>query len=174
MKYLLILAIAACMSLTSNAQKAYSTSKDEETGATIFKGPVTMADLQDEPTFTWLKKGDSTYQPDSTAIKYLKKELPAYTIVVLMGTWCDDSQYLIPKLGKTLTLAKFPMKQYVMYGVDRAKETGGIESQMYKVKRVPTIILYKDQREVGRIVESVTRNIETDIAQIIQKSSGNN
>src|SRR4051812_41557495 len=105
MKYLLIFAIASCMSLTTHAQKAYSTSKDEETGATIFKGPITMEDLRNEPSFTWLKKGDSAYLPDSTAIKYLQKELPAYTIVVLMGTWCDDSQYLIPKLNKTLTLA---------------------------------------------------------------------
>src|SRR4051812_18359450 len=112
MKYLLILILASCISLSTNAQKAYTTSKDEETGAVIFKGPLTISDLEGEPTFGWFKKGEAAYQPDSTAIKYLRKELPAYTIVVLMGTWCDDSQYLIPKLNKTLSAAKFPMKQY--------------------------------------------------------------
>ena len=174
MKYLFLFVIACALSSTAGAQKAYSTSKDEETGAVIFKGPITMADLQEELSFNWMKKGEAAYQPDSTAIKYLQKELPAYTIVVLMGTWCDDSQNLIPRLSKTLTAAKFPMKQYVMYGVDRAKETGGTEGQMYNVKRVPTIIVYKGQREAGRIIESVKRNIETDLAQIIQKGSGAN
>ena len=171
MKYLLPLTIALCLSLTAEAQKAYTTSKDEETGATIFKGQVTLADLQEEPSFGWLKKGEAAYTPDSNAIKFLRKELPVYTIVVLMGTWCDDSQFLIPKLSKTLEAVKFPMKQFVMYGVDRAKQTGGMESKLYDVKRVPTIILYKGNIEKGRIVESVKRSIETDLVQLIQQGS---
>jgi len=171
MKYLLTLAIVACLSFTAGAQKAYTTSKDEETGATIFKGQVTLADLQEESSFTWLKRGEATYKPDSNAIKYLRKELPAYTIVVLMGTWCDDSQNLIPKLTKTLEAARFPMKQFVMYGVDRAKQTGGMESKLYNVTKVPTIIVYKGNLEAGRIVESVKRDIETDLVQILQKGS---
>ena len=172
MKHLLIIAIAAIMSFSANAQKAYTTSKDEETGAVVFKGPITLADLAGEPTFTWLKKGEASYMPDSVAIKYLRKELPAYTIVTIMGTWCDDSQNLVPKLAKTLEAARFPMKQFVMYGVDRAKQTGGIESKLYDVKRVPTIIVYKGNVEAGRIVESVKRNVETDLAQIIHKDAG--
>ena len=84
----------------------------------------------------------------------------------------DDSQNLVPKLAKTLEAARFPMKQFVMYGVDRAKQTGGIESKLYDVKRVPTIVVYKGNVEAGRIVESVKRNVETDLAQIIHKDAG--
>jgi hypothetical protein len=102
-------------------------------------------------------------------IRFLRKELPAYTIVVLMGTWCDDSQLLIPRLSKTLKAADFPMQQCIMYGVDRSKQTGGIESQLYNVQRVPTIIVYKGRFEAGRIVESVKKNIETDLLMIISK-----
>jgi hypothetical protein len=171
MKYLLTLFTIACLSFTAGAQKAYTTSKDDETGATLFKGQVSLADLQEEPGFTWLKRGENAYKPDSNAIKYLRKELPAYTVVVIMGTWCDDSQNLVPKLTKTLEAARFPMKQFVMYGVDRAKQTGGMESKLYDVKKVPTIILYKGNLEAGRIVESVKRDIESDLAQIVQKGS---
>src|SRR5689334_16287782 len=131
MKYLLIIAITAIMSFSANAQKAYTTSKDEETGAVVYKGHITLADLGSEPTFTWLKRGETSYIPDSNAIKYLRKALPAYSIVTIMGTWCDDSQNLVPKLAKTLEAARFPMAQFVIYGVDRAKQTGGIESKLY-------------------------------------------
>ena len=170
MKQLLIITIASIISFAAHAQKAYNTSKDEETGAVIFKGPITLADLDGEPTFTWLRKGEASYKPDSNAVNYLRKELPAFTIVTVMGTWCDDSQNLVPKLAKVLEATRFPMKQYVMYGVDRAKETGGIESKLYEVKRVPTIIVFKGQVETGRIVESVKRDIETDLVQIIRKN----
>jgi hypothetical protein len=61
------------------------------------------------------------------------------------------------------------MQQYVMYGVDRKKQTGGIESQLYNVQRVPTIIVFKGRFEAGRIVESVKKNIETDLMMIISK-----
>ena len=171
MKHLLIIAIAATMTFTANAQKAYTTSKDEETGAVIYRGPITLADLNGEPTFTWLKRGETAYTPDSSVVKYLRGKLPAYTVVTLMGTWCDDSQNLVPKLAKTLEASRFPMKQFIMYGVDRAKQTGGIESKLYDVKRVPTIIVYKGNIELGRIVESVKRNVETDLMQIILKDA---
>jgi thiol-disulfide isomerase/thioredoxin len=171
MKYLLTLTAIACLSLSAAAQKAYTTSKDNETGATIFKGQLTMEDLQGEPSFTWLKRGETAYKPDSNAIKFLRKELPGHTIVVIMGTWCDDSQNLLPKLSKALEAARFPNKQLVMYGVDRSKQTGGIESKIYDVKRVPTIIVFKGNLEKGRIVESVKRDIETDLVQILQKGS---
>ncbi len=171
MKSLLILFTMSVISLAASAQKAYSISKDEQDGGLIFKGPITMADLNGEPSFRWMKSGMDAYKPEANAIAYLSKALQPYTIVAVMGTWCDDSHDLIPKLAKVLQATKFPMSQFAMWGVDRAKETGGIESRLYDVKRVPTIIVYKGNQEAGRIVESVSRSIEVDIAQILQKGA---
>lgn len=173
MKYMMILG-ALFVSVAANGQKAYTTSKDKENGSVVYKGLITFSDLSAEPTFTWLKKGKEAYKPDSNAVGYLRRILPGYTIVTVMGTWCEDSQNLIPKLAKTLDEAQVPQKQCIMYGVDRAKQTGGIEAQMYDIKRVPTIIVYKGQTEIGRIVESVKRSVETDLVQIIQKDAGDN
>ena len=171
MKHYLILILATMLSFTAGAQGSVSdfdVSKDKE-GATVYKGQFTFDDLRKEPSFGWFQRGAEAYKADTNAIKYLKKELPNYTIVVLMGTWCDDSQNLIPKLYKTLELTAYPMDKYAMFGVDRAKEAKYIEHKLYKVERVPTIILYKKNMEIGRIVESVKRSIEVDLVQLIQK-----
>lgn len=168
MKYLFILFAFITMSISADAQKPYSISKDEETGGLIFRGPITLADLNGEPSFKWMKSGQDAYTPDVNATAYLKKALGDYTIITVMGTWCDDSQNLIPKLAKVLKATNFPMARFAMWGVDRQKQTGGIESKLYDVKRVPTIIIFKNNKEVGRIVESVNRSIEVDMAQMMQ------
>lgn len=165
----LFLLFAILLGFSAGAQKPYSISTDDQTGSLVFKGPITLSDLNGEPSFKWMKKGQDSYSPDQNAIVYLRRALPPYTLIVLMGTWCDDSQNLIPKLAKVLQQTKFPADHLAMWGVDRAKETGGIESKTFQLKKVPTIIVYKGNHEVGRIVESVNRSVEVDLAQIIQK-----
>src|ERR1700744_1342541 len=96
------LAVLIMISLHTYAQSNYEVIKDKD--AVIFKGACTFEDLNKEPSFTWLQKGMNAYKPDSTKIAYLKKNLPKYRMVVFMGTWCDDSHFLIPKLEKVLTL----------------------------------------------------------------------
>lgn len=168
MKQILLLA-ALLMSLSSFAQSDFDISKDKENGAIVYKGQISFDDLNKEHTFTWMKKSDE-YKPDSATMVSLKKDLPKYEMVVLMGTWCDDSHILIPRLYKVMQQAGYPMAKCKIYGVDRAKETKYIEHKLYSVQKVPTIILFKDHSEVGRIVESVKKSIEADLAQLIQKS----
>jgi len=153
--------------MSAFAQSDYDRISDAN-GNLIYKGECTINDLYKEPDFSWLGRGVDSYTPDSIAVKYLKKTLGQYNIVVVMGTWCEDSQNLVPKLYKTLVEASFPMSQYQMFGVDREKKTKNIEHELYKIKFVPTIIVRKGPQEIGRIVESVKKNIETDLMHIIQ------
>lgn len=167
--YRLFSAIAILLfSFSASAQQTFTVSKDPENGSQVFKGQLSFADLASEPSFGWFSKGEAAYTPDSIAVKYLRDRLPEYTIVTLMGTWCEDSQNLVPKLAKTLKAAKFPMERFVLYGVDRSKKTDGVEAQTYRLQLVPTIIVFRGNEEIGRIVETVKRSIETDLAQIIE------
>lgn len=152
---------------SASAQKMYTVSKDTLTGQTIFKGRINFDDLKNEASFRWYSKAEIAYNPDSTAMGYLKTQLPNFTIIAFMGTWCDDSQDLIPKLAKILSRAGFPENRLVLYGVDRAKKTNGVEAEMFQISRVPTIILFKENQEAGRVVESVNKNLESDLARII-------
>ncbi len=155
------------MSLNSFAQP-YETSKDTENGSVVLKGQITMGDLKNEETFAWLKT-NAAYSPDPVATQYLKENSEDYTLVVVMGTWCEDSQILVPKLYTTLTQALFPMDQVTIFGVDRTKDALNGEKAQYNIEKVPTIIVYKDGKEIGRIVEVATKSVEEDLVNIIKK-----
>lgn len=167
----ILLAAAMLLSLHVMAQTAksdYDVSKDSENGAVVFKGQLSFDDLNKESSFGWLKRGSDAYKPDTNAVKYLKKNLGNYEIVVFMGTWCDDSQVMIPKFYKLLQLVGYPMGKLTMYGVDRAKTAKYLEHKLYKIDKVPTIIVYKNHSELGRITELVKKSVETDLINIIK------
>ncbi len=146
---------------------AYSISKDSVDGGLIFNGPITISDLENEATFKWMKSGLDDYKPYDGAVSFLKTYLKDYSLVVFMGTWCDDSQNLVPKLAKVLQMADFPLSKLTMYGTDRAKKTKNAEEKKYDVSLVPTIIVLKNGKEKGRITESVKKTIEDDLAAIV-------
>ncbi len=167
MKYLLTIALLA-ITTQLFAQSDFDTSVDKENQSIIYKGQVSFDDLKKEPTFKWLETGTAEYKPDPTATQFLQQHLPNYEMVVLLGTWCEDSQNLIPKLNKILQATSYPMAKYTMYGVDRAKEAKYAEHKLYKLVSVPTIILYKNHIEIGRVVETVKKSLEEDLVQIIE------
>lgn len=157
------------ITVKSYAQSDFDRSIDKENSSVVFKGRFTFEDLVKEPSFSWFEAGIKTYKPDTTIISFLKKSLNHYKLIVVMGTWCDDSQNLIPKLYKTLTKSNFPLNNLLLYGVDRAKETKYIEHKLYNITLVPTIIVFRNNREIGRITETIQKSIEGDLKEIIEK-----
>ena len=89
-------------------------------------------------------------------------------MVVFLGTWCDDSHELIPKLEKVLQLIQYPQSSLTMFGVDRAKTTTTHDEKQYKITLVPTIIVFDKDREIGRITESVQKSIEADLEAMLK------
>ena len=154
------------------AQSDYVILKDKDTPWKIYKGVFTFQDIHAESTFGWLKHGYESYKPDTNDIMYLKKNLGNYTIVAFIGTWCDDTHKLLPRFEKVLNLSSFPMKQYTMLGVDLNKKSKNEESRLYKIENVPTFIIYKGHREIGRIVETVKKSIEEDLVDIVSSDAG--
>ena len=164
----IIAALLIMMNVSAMAQTAaYDVSKDAKNGEVVFNGPVTFDDLNKEPTFTWLKSGVGEYKPDEQTLNILKEQLKNYSIVVFLGTWCDDSHELIPKFLKVLQLTGYPVSAITMYGVDREKTTKGGENTKYNITLVPTIILFKDGKEVSRITETVQKSIEGDLEKLL-------
>lgn len=155
--------------IQAGAQNAYDISTDEKTGQLIFRGPLSFDDLRQEPKFSWFDENLTGYTPEYHDMRYLADNLPQYSLVVFMGTWCDDSHYLIPKLYSLLNKMHFPVPRLTMYGVDRDKNALGAERERYNITKVPTIILFRDNKEAGRITESVIKSLESDLAGIIRQ-----
>jgi thiol-disulfide isomerase/thioredoxin len=148
--------------------RAYEVTRDSANGSQVFRGVLTLDDLNNEPTFEWMKTGVTAYQPNAQYLDFLSHHLPDYKIVVFLGTWCDDSHYWIPKLIRLLQAVNYPMGQLSLYGVDRTKTTLHGEQASYGITLVPAIILIKDGKEAGRITESAQNGLEADLQKIIQ------
>lgn len=169
MKHFIFILLFSLNSFSMYAQSDYDKSIDKETNAVIYKGEISFEDLLKEPGFSWFHEGITNYTPKRDAIAFLQKELPGYEVIVFIGTWCEDSHLMIPQLHNVLKAAEYPFRRLSLYGVNRAKETKFAEEKLYNISFVPTILLYKDGKEIGRIVESVQKSVEEDLVSLIQK-----
>jgi thiol-disulfide isomerase/thioredoxin len=162
-----ILLVSIC--LHSAAQNGYIVSKDSSTGQKILQGIISEEILQHETSFTWMNVNLSNHTPDSNAVKLLQKHKDSLHLLIFLGTWCEDSQQILPKLFKLLQQAKTPKEKVSILGVDRQKKTLGHLSESFQIHRVPTIIVIKNGIEKGRIIEyGKYGNVDKDLRDILQ------
>jgi thiol-disulfide isomerase/thioredoxin len=172
MKYFFTLALIAFFSTMALAQESpFILSTDpKHPDQQMMVGAVSFTDIIDSKTSPWFKKGYDSYTADSNRIKDLTKVAGKYRFVVFVGTWCEDTQYLLPKFAKVMNACRVSDKQIEMYAVDRNKQALNVETILYKIEKVPTIIVTNGAREIGRVVESLTQsNIETELIYLIEK-----
>lgn len=124
------------------------------------------------PYADWYVKEHDEYALDQKAISELRKErLGSYDIIVFMGTWCEDSHRDFPRLMKILEEVSYPESKMTIIAVNRKKESPTGDEGLYNIQKVPTIILKRYGKEVGRIVEMPTSGyIERDLAEILKKN----
>ena len=140
-------------------------------GDKMLLGTQTKNQLLNTPYSDWYSPEHDEYQMDKKSIDELKKEkLKSYNIVVVMGTWCSDSHREVPRLMKILEEIKYPENKLTLIAVNRKKESPSGEEGIYNIQKVPTIIVKKYGKEIGRIVESPNSGwLERDLLDIIKK-----
>ncbi len=171
MRLILVGILFMLMSPLYSLGQNYVREFDKVTTKPLLRGKVKMSDLLKESSCSWLDEGAQSYQPNANAIQQLTDNLGNYRFVVFVGTWCSDTKDLLPKFYKTILEAQIPLSVIEMYAVDREKRSLKEEEKIYKIERVPTFIVFHQNREVGRIVESVQASIETDLANMIVKDA---
>ncbi|WP_313000371.1 TlpA family protein disulfide reductase [Chryseobacterium gleum] len=124
------------------------------------------------PYADWYIKEHDEYALDQKAVSELKKEkIGSYDIIVFMGTWCEDSHRDFPRLMKILEAVNYPDSKLTIIAVNRKKESPTGDESLYNLQKVPTIILKRYGKEVGRIIEMPTTGyIERDLVQILKKN----
>src|SRR5881392_1306307 len=70
-----------------------SYSKDQK----VFKGLLTRSDIENDTAFKWFQQNYKLGTPDASAVDAFKKHLNDFQMVIFMGTWCDDTQNLLPQ-----------------------------------------------------------------------------
>lgn len=105
---------------------------------------------------------------DSEAARALASVEPGAEVTVFLGTWCSDSRREVPRLWRALdaTGGMVPFEiEYV--GVDRDKREPAARVSEADVRYVPTFIVRRGGREVGRVVEESPRGIERDLLDLL-------
>jgi thiol-disulfide isomerase/thioredoxin len=107
-----------------------------------------------DTSFHWYDLNLKGYTPNADAVAGLKKNADSTVqLLVFMGTWCDDSQNIIPKFYSLTDAAGFSQERITLIGVDRKKQTLSHLSDALNIKNVPTIMVMKNGKEIGRVVE---------------------
>jgi thiol-disulfide isomerase/thioredoxin len=109
------------------------------------------------------------YKPDSALVPVLKECISGnLEILVFLGTWCGDSRREVPIFLKTAKAAGLTATSWKLYGVDVAKKMEGGLIEQYQIKRVPTFIVLRDGKEIGRIVEYTKVSMEADLIEVLK------
>ncbi len=117
------------------------------------KGIISREVLVSDTSFKWFAANQKGYTPNATAIEALKANKDSVELLVFMGTWCEDSHFIIPRFYSLIDAAGFPNDRVTLVGTDRNKKTLGHLCEALNVTNVPTIIVMKKGKEKGRVIE---------------------
>jgi hypothetical protein len=149
--YLLIVSVLyAGLCLFSQSQ--YEILPDKDGGRTL-KGIISRDILEKDTSFKWFIDNQKGFTPQPEAVAGLKQYADSIELLVYMGTWCEDSHFVIPRFFALLDKTGFPPNKVTLIGVDRDKKTLSHLSEALGVTNVPTIIVMKKGKEMGRVIE---------------------
>ena len=158
---LLLVVLAACSPKTSTM-----VTKDKD-GSKMLVGTFTRDALMNDPAFSWFKTGYNKYKPATVPVSVISKLSKSITIEVFGGTWCSDTHELLPAFYKVMDAAHISDAQITLHLVNREKKAKDGSTDKYKIVSVPTFVVMINGVQAGRVVESVKKSIEADIAEIL-------
>jgi thiol-disulfide isomerase/thioredoxin len=87
--------------------------------------------------------------------------------LVFIGTWCGDSRREVPRFLRIAKEAGIEESRVRLYNLDRSKTSPDGLTERWAIDRVPTFIILRQGREVGRIVERPRSTLEGDLLSIL-------
>ena len=165
MKKFVFTALAVFCLVTLFAQAPEVTN---DNGEKIFKGFISKQNLSAEPSFAWFAENQKGYTPYAAALQALKTNKDSLNFLVFGGTWCGDTKFILPKFFSLTDAAGVTQDKITLLGVDRSKKTIQHLSETFNIINVPTIIVLKDGKEIGRVVEyGKTGMFDKELGEII-------
>lgn len=153
--------------LKSQTVEFYS---DEKNGSNNVIGYCQVNDFKESPFSDWFLLNFENYVPSRSVIDDIKKSFyDNMRIQIILGTWCGDSKEQVPRFFKILEKAQIPLNVVEIICVNRTKTAPGINIQNKNIEKVPTFIIFRDDVEIGRIIETPIETLEIDLYKILNK-----
>ena len=101
--------------------------------------------------------------PDSKMIKKLDGAMTGIHMVIITGWWCPECAELSPRLRSIMNRLTVNVLVEIVEMVPGIKPKKAIE---LNVQAIPTMILYRNGEEIGRIIEEPEKTLEEDLLRI--------
>ena len=148
--------------------RSYEISTDPNNGEKVLKGLLSRSDIENDTAFKWFKDNMKFGQADAAAVAAFKQHAQDIQLVVFGGTWCEDTQNLLPVFYRLIDKSGFPDSSITLIGVDRPKTTLYDLHKAFNVTKAPTFIVLKDGKEVGRVEEyGKLGQIDKELGEIV-------
>lgn len=147
----------------TNAQDEMTYQED----TTYLVGQVSRSELQTGNFGDLFINEYQAYKPNQEILTQLKKYIYDCQIVLVLGTWCHDSQQQVPRFYKLLDELHYNTSAITNICVDKNKNAEGTSVNTLNIERVPTFIFFKDDKEIGRIIETPNTSLEEDTYHIL-------
>jgi thiol-disulfide isomerase/thioredoxin len=165
---LLVIATLSACNASKNAASSSGNYTVLNEGGKVLKGYISRSLIENDPEFAWFKQ-NMQGQADAAAVNAFQNNASKFKMVVFGGTWCHDTQNLLPVFYRLVDKSGYAEKNITLIGVDRAKTTIEDLHKKYNITRVPTFIVMHDGKEVGRVVEYGSGSIEKDLAALVNQ-----
>lgn len=163
---IVVLVFASCNTTRHYSVPNYTIVPDTKTK--VLKGIINRQILESDTTFKWFKENMKWGFADSGAIAAFKQYGNKFKVIIFGGTWCSDTQNLLPVFYRLVDKSDYPEKNITLVAVDRNKQTIHYLNKKYHITNVPTFIVLQHGKEVGRVVEYGKYNaIDKELGEIV-------
>ncbi len=155
---------------SAGAPILYETIKgtDEKT----LKGLLSRSVIEKDTAFKWFKANYALGTADAAAVSTFQKQGAKFHMIIFGGTWCHDTQNLLPVFYRLADKSGYPDSSITLIGVDRNKQTLDNLSTAFHITNVPTFIVMKDGKEAGRVIEyGKYGQIDKELGEIVDSLS---
>ena len=169
-KYILVL--LCIISILSSCESKLTPLKVTH-GQTIEGKPFIMGKINRQNLLTyehsnWFETEYLNYKIPNGWIEKNENLLNQMELKLFLGTWCEDSEREVPGMLKLLDYSGFDFSNIEMYAVSEEKNTNENYENGLNIINVPTLIFYKNGKEINRFVEFPNISLAKDLEQIIQ------
>jgi thiol-disulfide isomerase/thioredoxin len=162
-----LLVLAAYNIHAQSQYQVFGTGKDK-----TLKGIINRKDIDSDSSFKWFAENQAGYNANALTVNALKSHSDSISIIAFGGTWCHDTQFILPKFFTIVDAAKFPEAQVTVVGVDEQKRSIGGLAEAMAVLNVPTFIVMKNGKEIGRVVEyGKTGEWDKELGEVINAAN---
>jgi hypothetical protein len=149
MKHLLLIAIIIGLGILTRAESECTVTNDGTNK--ILKGLISRDMLEKDATFSWFHQNRYAYTPDGAITSLVHARAENIRFLVFTATWNEDAQYIIPRFYSLMDAASVSPGQVTLIGVDKEKKTLHHLTETMHVTSIPTFIVLKNGKEIGRI-----------------------